>query len=99
VKDKPLWRRTYDAIDTTLAPRMTTLVHSSQFASATAAAAATRRRVGGQVDAITALVLHLLNLPARSDIDRLRRQIGMLDREVRRLSADFDQGIAKGSGP
>jgi phage host-nuclease inhibitor protein Gam len=50
-----------------------------------------RRRVGDQVNGVAARFLHLFNLPARTDIQRLRRQVGALDREVRRLSAELDQ--------
>jgi hypothetical protein len=50
-----------------------------------------KRRVGDQVNGVAARVLHLFNLPARADIQRLRRQVGAVDREVRRLSAELDQ--------
>jgi hypothetical protein len=50
-----------------------------------------KRRVGDQVNGVAARVLHLFNLPARTDIQRLRRQVGAVDREVPRLSAELDQ--------
>jgi hypothetical protein len=37
------------------------------------------------VGAVTARLWHVANLPAGSDVQRLRVQIGQLDREVRRL--------------
>jgi hypothetical protein len=90
MNDKPVWRRTYDAVENTVAPRMEALVHTSQFANTTAVVARTRRRVGDQLNGIAARALHLFNLPARTDIQQLRRQVGALDREVRRLSTELD---------
>jgi uncharacterized membrane protein YciS (DUF1049 family) len=34
---------------------------------------------------------HLINLPAGTDVQRLRVQIGALDRQVRRLTLQLDQ--------
>jgi hypothetical protein len=88
--DKPVWRRTYDAVENALAPRVEALVHTSQFANTTAVVARARRRVGKELNGIAARVLHLFNVPARTDIQQLRRQVGAVDREVRRLSAELD---------
>jgi hypothetical protein len=40
---------------------------------------------------VTARAWHLLNLPAGSDVSRLRAQIGALDREVRRLTVQLEK--------
>jgi hypothetical protein len=90
MSDKPAWRRTYDAVETTVTPWVEAVVHTSHFANTTALVARARRRVGDQVDGVAAGILHLCNLPARTDIQRLRRQVGAVDREVRRLSAELD---------
>jgi hypothetical protein len=90
MSDKPAWRRTYDAIETTVTLWVETVVHTGQFASTTALVAGIRRRVGDQFNGVAARVLHLFNLPARTDIQRLRRQVGALDREIRHLRAELD---------
>jgi hypothetical protein len=91
MSDKPAWRWTYDAVETTVTPWVEAVVHTGKFASTTTLLARTRRQVGDQVNGVAARFLHLFNLPARTDIQRLRRQVGALDREVRRLSAELDQ--------
>jgi len=91
MSDKPAWRWTYDAVETTVTPWVEAVVHTGEFASSTTLLARTRRQVGDQVNGVAARFLHLFNLPARTDIQRLRRQVGALDREVRRLSAELDQ--------
>jgi hypothetical protein len=89
--DTPGWRRAFDAVDRTVSPRVESLVHSDEFAQTTALIARTRRLAGRRVNAVTASVWHLMNLPASTDVQRLRRQVGELDREIRRLSLQLDR--------
>jgi hypothetical protein len=74
-----------------VAPRAEALVRSGQFATVTAAISGVRRAVGNGVNAVSARVWHLVNLPAGTDLQRLRVQIGALDRDVRRLSLQLEQ--------
>ena len=89
--EKPQWRKSYDAMERVLAPRAEALVHSGQFAHVTAALFGVRRAVGNGVNGVAARVWHLVNLPAATDVHRLRKQIGALDRDVRRLSLQLEQ--------
>lgn len=66
-------------------PRLEALVRTGEFAHATALVARTRRLVGKRVNDVSARIWHMANLPAGTDVQRLRVQIGQLDREVRRL--------------
>ena len=56
----------------------------------TAALFDVRRAVGDGVNGVAARVWHLVNLPAGTDVHRLRKQIGALDRDVRRLSLQLE---------
>ena len=47
---------------------------------------------------LTARAWHLVNLPAGSDIGRLRAQIGALDREVRRLGLQLEAERRRNAG-
>ena len=89
--DKPGWRRTYDTAERAVAPRAEALVRGSEFAVVTAVVVGVRRAVGRRVNGVTAVAWHLVNLPARTDVQGLRVQIGALDREVRRLSLQLEQ--------
>ena len=84
MSDVSVLRRAYDAVERNVSPRVETLVHSDEFATMTAVIASTRQLAGSQVDAAAARLWHLVNLPARSDVQRLRAQVGALDRQVRR---------------
>lgn len=87
----PHWRTSYDAVERVLAPRAEALVRTGQFAQLTAALFGVRRAVGDRVNGIAARAWHLVNLPAGTDVHRLRTQIGALDRDVRRLSLQLEQ--------
>jgi hypothetical protein len=93
--DMPGWRRAFDAVERNVSPRVETLVHSDEFARMTAVIARSRRLAGNRANAIAARVWHLMNLPAGTDFQRLRMQVGALDREVRRLSLQLDRDSRK----
>jgi hypothetical protein len=91
MNDKPVGRRTYDTIENTVTPWVDAGLHASQFARTTAVVARAWRRFSDQLNCLAAwVVLHLFNLPAHTDIDSLHSQVGAVDREVRRVSAEFD---------
>jgi hypothetical protein len=89
------WRRAFDAVERNVSPRVEALVHSDEFARMTAVVARNRRLAGSRANAIAARLWHLMNLPAGSDLQRLRIQVGALDREVRRLSLQLDRDSRK----
>jgi hypothetical protein len=89
--DTPSWRRAFKAVERNVSPRVESLVHSDEFAQMTALVARTRRLAGKRMNAMVASVWHLMTLPASTDVQRLRRQVGELDREVRRLSLQLDR--------
>ena len=78
-------RLAYDAVEQTVGPRLEALVRTGAFAHTTALAARARGLMGKPLNVVTARVWHMANLPAGTDVQRLRVQIGQLDREVRRL--------------
>jgi hypothetical protein len=51
--------------------------------------AGARSSAGDQAGRVSACLLHACNLPAGTDISRLRRQLGELDREVRQLRLEL----------
>jgi hypothetical protein len=87
----PLWRRLYDTAERAVGPRLEAVVRTGHFARGAALAGWAQATARAQAAALSARVWHLANLPAGSDIDRLRTQIGALDREVRRLALRLEQ--------
>lgn len=83
-------RKAYDAVEQTVAPPLAAVVRSTEFARAGALAARARRFVANRVNGGSRRLWHLANLPAGTDVQRLRVQIGQLDREVRRLTLQLE---------
>jgi hypothetical protein len=89
----PSWVEAYTAVQSRLEPRLQELVSTPTFSQVVAVAATLRSTVGRTVDGVNARVLHTLNLPAGTDIKRLRRQVGDLDHEVRSLRLELSRYV------
>jgi hypothetical protein len=86
----PLWRQAFDAVERRVTPRAEEFVRTETFA---VGAALTRRAVTLARDTArgaTTRFWHLIDLPAGTDVSRLRAQVGALDREVRRLTLQLE---------
>jgi len=86
-----LWRQAFDAAEKFVAPRLESVVRTDQFAQATALGLKAQAALTHQANAVAAKLWHLVNLPAGTDVLRLRAQVGALDREVRRLTLALEQ--------
>ena len=87
----PRWRQAFDAVDRTVAPHAETFVRTPGFSTGVAALRRAQVLARESARGLTARAWHLLNLPAGSDVSRLRAQIGALDREVRRLTVQLEK--------
>ncbi|CCH87641.1 conserved protein of unknown function [Modestobacter italicus] len=88
--DPPLWRQAYDAAERRVTPHADRLVRTPSFAVGAAVLRRAQALARSSAEGVTARAWHLLNLPAGSDVSRLRTQIGALDREVRRLTVQLE---------
>jgi hypothetical protein len=79
-----------DAVEGVLTPVAGNVVHNDTFSLSLAVVARTRRGVAGRAERLSRQALHLLNLPAGSDINRLLRSIASLERQVRELSKQVE---------
>jgi hypothetical protein len=86
----PLWKQLFDAADRTLGARVNDFVRSENFAILTGLATRVRTEWTARSERASRQWLHVLNLPAGSDVNRLLGQIGRLEREVRELRKQID---------
>jgi hypothetical protein len=86
----PRWRQAYDAVDKAVTPRAESFVRTPGFAQGAALVQRAQTLARNTARGLTARAWHLVNLPAGSDVSRLRAQIDALDREVRRLSLQLE---------
>src|SRR5260370_39116496 len=90
------WRRASEAAEGAMARRVASVVHSPAFVATAGWATHARARVRAGLAQAGEGMWHLVNLPAASDITRLRRQLGALDRDVRHLTLELER---LGHGP
>jgi hypothetical protein len=88
---KPLWRRAFDTVDRRVAGPVEAGAGSDAFLDALALGWRLRGRVAREAERATGRALHLLNLPAASDVRRLSEQVGALQRQVRELSREVEK--------
>jgi hypothetical protein len=94
VSDKPsppLWRQAYDAVDSRLAPQLESLVQTKEFAQVLSLGWRAQTEARRIVERRTRRLWHLVNLPAGSDVTRLREQVVTLDRRVRDLTRALEE--------
>jgi hypothetical protein len=79
------WRRGFDVVEREAARKIAEVSASDAFAIVSGLTFRVRRQIAGQRERTSRRVLHVLNLPAGSDVTRLLGQIASLEREVRVL--------------
>jgi hypothetical protein len=97
--DPPLWRQAFDAAERAVTPRAENLVRTEGFNVGAALVRRAQTLAKDSARGLTARAWHLVNLPAGSDVSRLRAQIGSLDREVRRLSLQLEAEQRRAARP
>ena len=90
---QPLWRQAVDTVDHAITPTVERVVHDETFGLVVTVLHRTRRGIGSRIERASRHVLHALNLPAGSDINRLLTQIAYVEREVRELRKLIDDQL------
>jgi hypothetical protein len=95
----PRWREAFDAAERQVTPRLEQFVRTPTFSVGAALLRRARSTAESSFRDLTAHAWHLVNLPAGSDVSRLRAQVGALDREVRRLTVQLEAERRRSAGP
>lgn len=91
----PLWLRAFTAVEGTVGPQIEEFVHGKKFSTAVVVVQKVKSGVSGVIERRTRQVWHLVNLPASTDVRKLRNQIGDLDHEVKALRGAVDSEARK----
>jgi hypothetical protein len=86
----PLWRQAFDAAEKRVTPHAESLVRTPYFATGVGLLRRAQNVAKDTARGVSARAWHLVNLPAGTDLARLRAQLGALDREVRRLTVQLE---------
>jgi hypothetical protein len=87
---RPLWRRGFDRTERTVGRRLEDLVSTQAFTDLLVAAFREENAFYRLFERQTRAVLHFWNMPARSDVAQLRRQVGALRADLRELAAKLE---------
>jgi hypothetical protein len=91
----PLWLRAVHKLERTIGQPVEAALHSDTYFDLITEALRMKARRDRTLESVSRRLLHLLNLPAGSDIRRLREQIARLERQVVALSKDLDDAGAR----
>jgi hypothetical protein len=91
-------RDLYSRLEKALGPSTTDLTHSAEFAQVVAVFGDVKNKLRRQAGRLSARAWHVVNLPAGTDVQRLRTQLGSLDRDVRMLRLELERERMEGRG-
>ncbi len=94
----PGLRDLYDRFEKVATPLAAQVVRTEEFAQVAAVVAGANKMVRAEAQKLQAKVWHAMNLPAGTDVQRLRTQLGALDREVRLLTVELEKSRQKAKG-
>jgi hypothetical protein len=86
--NQPLWLRVVLKVERAVGEPIEAAVHSDTYFDLVSTTTRVRRKVGGAAEGVSRRCLHMLNLPAGSDIRRLRQQLARMERRLNELSND-----------
>jgi hypothetical protein len=92
----PLWLRTVYRLERAVGEPLETLLRSDAYFDAVTELLRARHRYGRAVEGVSRRLLHLLNLPAGTDIRRVREQLARVERQLAGLGIELDELKARG---
>lgn len=96
---QPLWRRGFDAVEGALRPRLEGLIATEHFAVAAGVVTQVQRAAQRTSERTTRRVLHSMNLPAGSDVNRILSELGRLERQLGSLRRELESTKSNGRNP
>jgi hypothetical protein len=91
----PLWQRQVGRVVNAIGPRIESVTQRDEFAIAVGVARTVQGTLSRRFERQSRRALHLLNLPAGSDVRALRNQVASLERQVRELGKALEDGPAR----
>jgi hypothetical protein len=86
----PLWLKLVLRAERAVGSRVEDAVHSDAYFDLVTELSRTRIRVTGMVEGTSRRIWHLANLPAGTDVRRMREQLARMERRIVELSKDLE---------
>jgi hypothetical protein len=87
----PLWLQAVHRLERAIGEPVETVVRSDLYFDTVATVSRVRRKAIGAVEGVSRRGLHLFNLPAGTDIRRMREQLARMERRLNQLSEDVGE--------
>ena len=84
--NQPLWLRAVIRVERAIGEPIESAVRSDTYFDLVSTTTRVRRKVTGTAEGVSRRCLHLLNLPAGSDIRGMRQQLARMERRLNELS-------------
>jgi hypothetical protein len=89
--NQPLWLRAVLRLERAIGEPIESAVRSDTYFDLVSTTTRVRRKVEGAAEGVSRRCLHMLNLPAGSDIRRMRQQLARMERRLNQLSHDVSE--------
>jgi hypothetical protein len=86
---QPLWLKAVYKVERAVGTRVEAAVRSDTYFDMVAESQRRQRQARALAEGISRRCLHLLNLPAGSDVRRLREQLGRMDRRLHSIQKEL----------
>jgi hypothetical protein len=86
MSNRPLWLRGFNRVERAVGGPLEAVIRSEAFLTAVTVAKRTHAGVGNSAGHVSRRALHVLNLPAHSDVRRLGDQLARMDRQMRTIA-------------
>jgi hypothetical protein len=86
---QPLWLRAVCRLERAIGEPVESAVHSDAYFDAVAELTRLRARVIGAVEGVSRRCLHLFNLPAGTDLRRVREQLSRMERRIEEINDEL----------
>jgi hypothetical protein len=90
-----LWLKLVLRAERAVGTRVESAVHSNMYFDVMTDLRRTQAKVTGTVEGVSRRILHLANLPAGTDIRRVREQLARMERRIVELSKELDEQRAE----
>lgn len=95
----PLWLRAVHRLERAVGEPLEAVLHSDTYFDVVSDLLRLQGRTTRSLEGASRRALHLLNLPAGSDVRRLREQLGRIERGLAQISKELDESAPPAREP
>jgi hypothetical protein len=88
---KPLWLRAVHRVERAIGEPVEAAVRTETYFDLMSTVTRTKRTAKGVVAGVSTRALHLVNLPAGTDVKRMREQLARMERRLNQLTEQVEE--------